>query len=356
MVLLAHAGAPFPRSGGVGVDVFFTLSGFLITGLLLKEHAAHGNISLRNFYIRRFLRLIPCLWLTVLFFLLTRLLLRGATEWWPFREAGLAVTYAMNWARAMDMGGRGGLGHTWSLAIEEQYYLLWPLVIAVMCRHIRGNTRRGQLLLLLAGFAAGYRMMMVGQSTPGRIYFGLDTHADGLLIGSGLACFIAARGAAPLSERAGSAMRRLLTPAAIATLVAVTLSWTWEDRVMGYAGYSMCAVASAVVILDMTTGATAWLQWITTRRPLIAMGKISYGLYLWHFPIYGLLGELDFMWDWKRKLLLGGPLTLLASVASFHLVEKRFLAWKDRFAGRPAETEIEHRVHRLSDAIPRRAA
>jgi peptidoglycan/LPS O-acetylase OafA/YrhL len=152
LVMLFHAGVPFLRSGGVGVDVFFTLSGFLITTLLLREFRTYGGISLKNFYMRRFLRLMPALWLTVAFVLAACFLL-GVHAAWPLRDAAIALTYTTNWARVYGMVSPvtlhsgwivdSPLAHTWSLAVEEQYYLLWAPIIVFICRRFSpARTRR----------------------------------------------------------------------------------------------------------------------------------------------------------------------------------------------------------------------
>jgi len=339
IVLIGHAGGPYLRSGGVGVDIFFTLSGFLITSLLLREWADHGSISIRNFYVRRFLRLIPCLWLTVGLFLLTSWALRGTSESLPLNESAFALSYTMNWIRAFDLGGHGDLGHTWSLAIEEQYYIIWPVAVMVMCWILRDRHRTmGVVLLLAAVGVAAYRAMMIGSYSAERIYFGMDTHADGVLAGAALACFLvprgqagAADGATASSGRGGLILAYVATPAAILTLLLVMTTWTWRDDAMARFGYALCAIASIIIIRDLVVPGPSVIRKAMGNSALVWIGKVSYGLYLLHYPIYGLLGEFDFMWDWKRKFLIGGALAALAAAASYYLVEKRFLKLKDRF-------------------------
>src|SRR5262249_50025078 len=151
-----------PKSGGVGVDIFFALSGFLITTILLNELDTHGSIKLRHFYVRRFLRLVPCLWLTVTFFALY--------SWWMGRlgdtttetDTYASLLYIMNWVRAYGAGGDGPLGHTWSLAIEEQFYLIWPILIFMLCISKNLRVWHGLAFLVAACAAAMYRCAMVG--------------------------------------------------------------------------------------------------------------------------------------------------------------------------------------------------
>src|SRR5262245_60440887 len=181
-------GAELVLPGGfIGVDVFFVLSGYLITALLVVEWEQDGRISLPHFYARRALRLLPALSLLLLAYL--------AVGWWLTKgwqallvNAGIVLFYAANWARAL---GRDLpiLGHTWSLSIEEQFYLLWPPIVVVLLR--LGLTRRGLAAVALGGAllaaAARVALGLAGASFQ-RLYNGLDTRADALLVG----CFLGA--------------------------------------------------------------------------------------------------------------------------------------------------------------------
>ena len=126
IVLCAHGGVPYFRSGGVGVDLFFVLSGFLITTILITERARTGTIVFRNFYARRFLRLAPALFLTCGF---VGVAMTWAEGRFPGTEIALAMSYTANWAIAFYKYHLTWLNHCWSLSIEEQFYFIWPLAI-----------------------------------------------------------------------------------------------------------------------------------------------------------------------------------------------------------------------------------
>ena len=190
MVMLTHARyrAPYLQGGSIGVDIFFVLSGFLITYLLVREHDRHGHrISLWKFYARRALRLGPALVL-----LLIVLALGGCLFFDPetarsnLIDVAITVVYAVNWARAFDIPPKL-LGHAWSLSIEEQFYLLWPLILIVMLRAISSRQRIATVILLGAVVSYLWRVALALQgASVQRLFNGLDTRADSLLVGCAL--------------------------------------------------------------------------------------------------------------------------------------------------------------------------
>src|SRR5262245_21094061 len=185
-VLLMHGGMPGFHWGYIGVDLFFVLSGYLITSILLREQLRTGQISLLSFYQRRALRLFPALAvLCIVFLAYAFFVLRDPTQ--GLREIVVVALYLSNWTRAAGLNFPEWLGHTWSLAIEEQFYLLWPLVLLA----ISAARRPIPLLLAVAGAIVAvscWRLTLVmhGASTD-RLYNGTDTRADALLMGVALA-------------------------------------------------------------------------------------------------------------------------------------------------------------------------
>jgi len=329
IVLLAHAGVPYLKSGGVGVDLFFVLSGFLITSILAGEFERTGNISRFRFYARRFLRLTPCLLVAVALFAVLFFLQYGDV---PGKIIALSLTYTSNWARAIYDYSLLSMDHTWSLAIEEQYYLVWPLVIILLERKIKSNAVKFRILLLVALAFAIYRALMVSVSTPQRICFGLDTHCDGLILGSALAYLVLAQ----RENSAGSEFRHSLisnfaVPAALTSLGLVLLTLTWKDVWMGRLGFAAVAVAAAVIIWDLVCSSKSWLKPILTVGVLVYLGKISYGLYLLHYPIFHYIDFALPRVPWAAGFCLKILLSLLAASLSFHLIELRFLRFKSRF-------------------------
>lgn len=170
-VIIFHASGGKVLSGGfIGVDIFFVLSGYLITSLLVTEHSENGEISLARFYARRALRLMPALWL---------MLIGAGLAWWvtyrtsPAWDAtAAAALYYMNWLRAFTIGHDWIIGHTWSLAVEEQFYLLWPVTLTLVLS-ARPQAARWVAALLLAASVATWPVLL-WQGNLMRVYNGFD--------------------------------------------------------------------------------------------------------------------------------------------------------------------------------------
>jgi peptidoglycan/LPS O-acetylase OafA/YrhL len=327
------------RGGFLGVDIFFVLSGFLITTLLMDECTRTGRISLGKFYARRALRLLPALVVLVVACDIAVMVI--ARLYWPevFGPVMLGMIYASvaallymaNWV-VVSVQTLWILGHTWSLSIEEQFYLIWPLCLLALLRWVR---RRGFILaLLILGISASLILKVVlvrAHSSVLRIFFGLDTRFDELLIGCVVGVF------ASWGLLAGS--RRSLggfgaAAAAGAALLAFML-WRaiWRDPVMLGGGMTVAAAAAGVLIADIIARPSGWLASALGRRPLVGIGRISYGLYLWHFPIVygcGALAVDGTPPDLPRAALAIG-LTFLVAAASFRWIEQPMLRIKRRF-------------------------
>ena len=340
IVLAAHGGVAWFRSGGVGVDLFFVLSGFLITSILAAEVAATGGLSLRHFYARRFLRLAPCLLLTCAFVAVALHLTTGRVPW---SAIGIALTYTANWVRAFSDADLSWLIHCWTLAIEEQFYLFWPLVVLGLERRVADDRTKGFLLVCAALLVAVYRAGMVGLYTDERINYGLDTRLDSLMAGAALAYFARAWAAAPLGDGASRALGRVAAPAALLVLLVVPRVVTWYSPWMGRYGYVLVAAASAVLLADLVVGRHSVLARVLSRAPLVYVGRISYGLYLLHLPVYFLVeGHLAHL-PFGVRLALKLVLSLALAALSFHVLERPCLRLKARFEA-------------AAPAAPRRAA
>lgn len=378
IVLCAHGGVSWFRSGGVGVDIFFVLSGFLITTILRTECQRTGGINFRNFYARRFLRLAPALFLTCAVVAVAK---PAFGEPFPGTDLALALSYTANWAQALHGYYMTWLNHTWSLAIEEQFYLLWPLVILGLERAVpspwaseparadqpapgasisRRRAYGGQELagphaaavkagLLLAGAAgiAVYRAWHVGSWTDERINFGLDTRMDSLMTGAALSygmAWVQDRAWASELARAGSGASKLagplskflgwcLAPLALAILFLIPNIVTWYSPWMGWIGYVLVAGLAATVLADLVLGRHSLLAPVLATRPMVFVGKISYGLYLLHLPVYFAVEKV--IPDAPLVVRLGCKVSVSLALAtmSFYWFEKRFLKLKDRFEG-----------------------
>ena len=341
-VVMAHAQALiFGRpllgwldfSGGfLGVDIFFVLSGFLITSLLLQEHETTGTIGLRNFYIRRALRLLPALVLLLAAMLIySRVVLSAEIARQTLRFAGVVILYITNWARAFEwIQGSDLLGHLWSLAVEEQFYILWPPLLLIL---LRLRIPRRALVILIAGLivlVAIRRMdlLIQGGITQGRIYLGSDTRADSLLVG----CLVAIlHGWRMLPD--GKLFRVLLRTATVIALPVLFIYFFDAFAIRSYTfftiGLTVVAFAVGVVILQAMQSPPNALLFVLENGFLVYVGKISYGLYLWHF--FAIEITLGLSVGNLTKLLLSLSALFGIAAASFYCIERPFLNLKKRF-------------------------
>jgi peptidoglycan/LPS O-acetylase OafA/YrhL len=255
----------YGSGGPAGVTVFFVLSGFLITSLLLEEHDRTGRVSLSGFYTRRARRLLPAL-AAVLCFVAVLYVAYGE----PLRRLIPVVFYVANWPRAEGQN-IPLLGHTWSLAIEEQFYIIWPLVLIFGLR----AGRRTLLWLALTGAAASVALRFLlwdGAGRQDRVWFGTDTNAYSLLIGCALALWMSAR------------ITRTNRPRiAVLTAGVLTLSGVYSNTV-GYTLVVPLAAATATVVL-VTLLCQDGSAGIFGAPLLRYIGRRSYAYYLWHVPL-----------------------------------------------------------------------
>jgi len=343
LVLLCHLGIYGPRAvwhhtegGIVGVDLFFVLSGFLITSLLLAEWDLRSSIALGRFYMRRALRLLPAL-----FVMIAIVAIASHTAVVPLHYraptlAGIpwAVFYVtdLRWVISSAVPLHAGfMDPMWSLSIEEQFYLLWPGILLLMLMFLPDarRTRALQLTLIAAAFIQLHRalLFMHGGATWDRMYATPDTHTDGLLIGCALA-FIAQR---------WSPSRRTLAVAGTAGLAVVLVFAAFlgptgplqPQLYMQYDGFGLIAVAAALLLWSLVDGAAPrFIRAPIESRPMRYVGRISYALYLWNFAVFVVL-QLPGV-----PPLLAAVIRLIAvfvvATASYYLVERYFLRIKVR--------------------------
>lgn len=322
LVMVRHLGQSFGVGGGtVGVGMFFALSGFLITTLLVEERRETGTVSLPRFWARRACRLLPAL----------AVMLAAVVVWFGLVEhesykgpAAFAALYAGNWAQ---IGGRtfGVLAHVWTLAVEEHFYLLWPLVFLVLSR-----LRLRTAALVAVGLAATSTALRLGLfaagMSPARLQMGTDTRLDGLLLGCAAAFALA---------HWRPRVRLPVAAAAAATLAGLVAVQPYHSFMLT-AGYVVIPVAALLVILHVVgPGHGSPLASALSWRPLVGVGKISYGLYLWHLPVYAVL--LPHLLD--LPLAVRSALVMATSVGvatlSYFAVEKPFLRLKATRWSRP---------------------
>jgi peptidoglycan/LPS O-acetylase OafA/YrhL len=334
IVMLAHAGSPFPRSGGVGVDIFFVLSGFLITGILSTEFQRYGSISRKNFYLRRLLRLTPALLASILLFAVLTWISNNFVR---LDVIAITLTYTSNYARALFDYDLQSLAHCWSLAIEEQYYLLWPFVVVVVERNIRTILSKFLALLSLSLLLALYRAAMVGTFDATRINFALDTHMDGLVMGSALAyfaAFLATLKDSVALDRFLQLLSKLVVPASICGLLVIMHFITWGNPWMARLGYTLVAGGSCVIVLDLVASPFSLIRSFLENPFFTYFGKISYGLYLYHFPVYHFIEyELsDFSQIYVKAVMVTATIGIAS--LSYHLIERPILRFKEHYGHR----------------------
>lgn len=322
-VLLYHGGAAAVTGGFLGVDLFFVLSGFLITGLLLAEWDARSQLGLRQFWYRRARRLLPALFLVLAATAVVAALLDADVSR-QVRGDGLAsLLYVSNWwfisqGMAYDtaLADPSPLQHTWSLAIEEQWYLLLPLAFVVALPLVRSRFRLGLVLLLLAGGSTALMFALAPPpgTDPSRVYFGTDTRVAALLVGGALACVAPALG-----------QRRAISWAALGSAIllgAAFVTLSFQNPWLYRGGFLLVAVAAAAVIADVVNRPDGILGRALSVRPLVLVGLVSYGLYLWHWPVYVFLTPDRVGVDGWPLLVLRLAVTSLLAVASYRLVER----------------------------------
>ena len=333
-VMAFHTGASWAVGGFLGVDVFFVLSGFLITVLLLMEWQRRSQVSLRRFYARRALRLLPAVTLMCVVILVIGPVGTGAAArnalW---KAVAGTMFYFQNWQQAFHLIPILQLtDHTWSLAIEEQFYLVWPtLLIAtlLLARRAGRDPLKAALIVALTLAAASAIEKIVLWSGPGsqaRIYYGTDTRADPLLIGAALGiCYVSGA-----LER----LRRFLpalAPVALLVIV-VTFGFVHDSSPRLYqGGLTAFAVASAVLIGGMALAPATRLGRALAVAPLVWLGRVSYGIYLWHWPVYRYLHPARLGLSWEPTQFVRIAVTLAAATISFYVVERPLLRLRHRF-------------------------
>ena len=338
-IMGVHAGVYLSAGGFFLLDAFFALSGFLITSLLIVEWRRRGTIKLGAFWARRARRLLPALFVMLIGVAIIYGVFVPAGTYPTLRGDALsALFYFANWhfiASGSDYFHMTGLTspliHTWSLAVEEQFYLVWPLVFLGVMK----LTRSLRVLLVVAvvgALASASEMALLFNPTNiNRLYFGTDTHAQSVLVGATLAIGIrlwaeSRRKGDESNWQARTPWARLVLTVvgAIGLAVSIVLyvSVHSDDAFAYRGGFLLAALAASAVLLSVSCAQFSPVARLLSFRPLTFIGRISYGMYLWHFPLFAFINE-------QRTGLSSWPLffvrvipTIVIATLSFYFVER----------------------------------
>ena len=355
LVLADHGGIPGMAGGFLGVDVFFVLSGFLITSLLLGELGRTGRIDLGDFWIRRARRLLPALVLMVLTVALGRQFFSPESVARLRDDAVAAFFWVANWmfvADKTDYFSQGAppspLQHAWSLGVEEQYYIVWPLVLVAVALALAARARRRDgwatvggvrftvfLLAVLGALgSAAAAILLASDATRDRVYFGTDTRAQALLVGAAASALLVRdwsalnRGWSLIRTRWGKWTARALPVLGLALLAVATHYATGSAREFRHGLLIVVAIAAVLVIAPVALDQRGPIAVVLAWRPLAWLGAISYGVYLWHWPIFLVLNGERTGWTGLSLFGVRCAATLALSTVSWWLIERPVRRWR----------------------------
>jgi peptidoglycan/LPS O-acetylase OafA/YrhL len=327
LVVLYHASAlahgPRVKGAFLGVDVFFVLSGFLITSLLLAEHRKTGGVRLLSFYARRFWRLYPALAVvTAAMFAWCALV---PDTWLPDAATGhatvpgawWALTYLSSWAVSANHS-IGYLGPTWSLSVEEHFYLIWPLVLLYLLRHPAASLARRVTVLVAASAAYPVLLTLLG-TPPSRLYAAPDTRAVQLFVG----CLLGVVLSSPDGVRRVLPLTGSLGTWTAIGLLALGVAGTRRQYVLYLTvGQVVVALAAAVLIAHLVLR-SSWLTRLLSRPLMVRVGKWSYSIYLWHV----IAMAVPYYWLGRTYAAhaLGAALAVVLAASTYRWVEQPVL-------------------------------
>jgi peptidoglycan/LPS O-acetylase OafA/YrhL len=337
-VVFYHLFPSLIPGGFIGVDIFFVISGFLITSLLITEHTRTGRINLKRFWVRRARRILPALFVTISITCSVALFVGGDILVGLGRQVLGAATFSNNWVEIaagtnyFDISSLHLFTNFWSLAVEEQFYAVWPFILVAILG-ITTLTRRYRtglwLSILLSLVSAGLMFALFSENSVTRVYYGSDTHAFGLMIGAALAFLGNARFAKALQRQDAWPSARYKHPKIIQTLgilslggiIALVLYLPELASVTYRGGLLLVSILTALVILAAVSNKgllqrlleIKWLKWIGVR---------SYGIYLWHWPVAVLCHyAIPIQNQWIAPLIVIG-VSLFAAAASYRFLEQ----------------------------------
>ncbi len=336
-----HGGLPGVSGGFLGVDVFFVLSGFLITSLLLDELGRRGRISLADFWIRRARRLLPALIVMVAAVVAVRTLFPPEATATLRDDAVAAFFWVANWAfvaQKTDYFSQGSppspLQHTWSLGVEEQYYLFWPLLVIAVALLFGARARWAVFAFATAGVAGSAAAAIVMASNVDRVYFGTDTRVQAMLVGAAAAALLVrdwsvlTAGGTLIRTRWRRWGATALSVVGLAMLAALAHYATGSAREFRAGLLIVVALAAVLVVAPVALDQGSPVGRVLAWRPLVWLGAISYGVYLWHWPIFLALNGERTGWTGWPLFALRCAATVAVAAASWWLLEQPIRRWR----------------------------
>ena len=334
-VIIYHIDVNYLPGGFLGVDLFFVLSGYLISSLIIKEYKKTGTLNLYNFYMRRARRLLPAVYFMITVCLVFMVLFNGVLLRKSHLDAVFGYIYSSNWwyiFHKLDyfdsFGAQSPFKHLWSLAIEEQFYMFFPLIFLIFNRRKKEEGQSSSLnknfiyiVLGLILISLGTHILLFDINNINRIYFGTDTRAFSLLVGVvGALVYPMDKLSSPTNAKE-SVLYSVVSLTSISTLIAIMFYTSEYNTWLYRGGFLLVAVLGLIIIISSGKQHT-FISKALSFRPIVFIGKISYSLYLWHFPIIVLttpvseIGNPNLFYVTLRIIL-----TVIAATLSYLFVE-----------------------------------
>ena len=297
-VIIYHIDANYLPGGFLGVDLFFVLSGYLISSLIIKEYKSTGTVNLYNFYVRRARRLLPAVYFMITVVLIIITLFNGVLLKKSYLDALFGYIYSSNWwyiFHKLDyfdsFGSQSPFKHLWSLAIEEQFYMFFPLIFLIFNRKSKSNNGNSKLnknfiyvvlSLILVSLIA--HILLFDINNINRIYFGTDTRAFSLLVGVVGAILYPMDRLSERTTKKDNMIYSIVSLVSILVLIGIMINTSEYNTWLYRGGFLLVAIIGLIIIISSGRQYT-FMSKLLSFKPFVFIGKISYSLYLWHFPI-----------------------------------------------------------------------